>query len=592
MWNHRTLAASALALCLSPLAQAAAPPGKKLIEYGWDVPYPDDIRAHIGAMTKLPFDGLIFRLREYNHAFDPRPWKEADLAAQFQDLEAIQWGTFTDNFLCLYAANKWDMDWFNEAQWEGILHNLALTAKAARLGCCVGVCFDPEPYGPNPWQYKGGDGKPTYAQVAAQVRKRGGQFLAALQSELPEVKVLSFFQLNLFAGLAREPEQRDARLAQQGWGLLAPFVEGMLSVANPGTRLIDGNESAYYYPASEPFFRAYHSMRQTCQALVDPAARTKYATVVQAGMAIYVDGVLGINKLVPPAQDMTPADRLKFLEHNTYYSLVTADEYAWCYSERMNWYKGPIPEGAEAAVRSARQKAQQGAGLGFDLAPIATAAKARQTARLEARLKSRSAAVTVLAAGVAAPTIDGDLGDAVWTGRRPLEPFVLTASSDTEAPTAATTAWLAADDQALYAAFRCAEPKAAQVKAVGAAKDDPVWEGDAVELFASLGEAASPYRHFIVGPRGVSWDGQSGADGDDVSWNGDWTCAARLGADGWSAELRIPWEALGGRPAAGASRRANLCRARTPVPELSTWSVTVKGFVEPERFGALTFPRP
>ena len=89
-------------------------PAKKLIEYGWDVPFPDQVRKDIRDMEKKPFDGVIFRLREWNHAFDPRPWNEAELKPQFEDLAAIEWKTFTDNFLCLYAANHWKMDWFND----------------------------------------------------------------------------------------------------------------------------------------------------------------------------------------------------------------------------------------------------------------------------------------------------------------------------------------------------------------------------------------------------------------------------------------------------------------------------------------------
>ena len=35
---------------------------KKLIEYGWDVPYPYQVRKDIRNMEKKPFGGIIFRL--------------------------------------------------------------------------------------------------------------------------------------------------------------------------------------------------------------------------------------------------------------------------------------------------------------------------------------------------------------------------------------------------------------------------------------------------------------------------------------------------------------------------------------------------
>ena len=84
--------------------------GKKIVEYGWDVPYPDFVQENIREMEKRPFDGIIFRTKEFNHAFDTRPWKQEDLQPQLDSLAAIKWEKFTDNFLTLYAASKWNMD--------------------------------------------------------------------------------------------------------------------------------------------------------------------------------------------------------------------------------------------------------------------------------------------------------------------------------------------------------------------------------------------------------------------------------------------------------------------------------------------------
>lgn len=95
-------------------------PVKKIVEYGWDVPYPDFIRQNIREMEKRPFEGIIFRTKGFNHAFDIRPWKQAELQPQLNTLADIKWQKFTDNFLTLYAANKWKMDWFNDDHWNTI----------------------------------------------------------------------------------------------------------------------------------------------------------------------------------------------------------------------------------------------------------------------------------------------------------------------------------------------------------------------------------------------------------------------------------------------------------------------------------------
>jgi hypothetical protein len=358
------------ALLLAPLAVAHAQssppqrPVKKLIEYGWDVPYPDQVRKDIRSMEKKPFDGVIFRLREWNHAFDPRRWDEAKLKPQFDDLAAIQWKTFTDNFLCLYAANNWKMDWFNDEQWKNITANLRLSAKAAKIGRCVGLVFDPEPYGDNPWAYAGKNKDRSFADVEAQVHKRGAQFMSALQTELPNVRLLTFFHQSLFGDLLDKPDLQDRqkRLAQQHWGLLSAFWNGALEAAGPNARIIDGYELAYYFTNREQFFRAYHTIRQRSLSLVPPELRAKHAATVQAGMALYMDQVLDLRQ--PPEQYLshylTPVERLRFFEHHVYYALTTSDEYVWCYSERLNWWQDKVPDGAEAAIRAARESLAQG----------------------------------------------------------------------------------------------------------------------------------------------------------------------------------------------------------------------------------------
>lgn len=360
-----------LALCMAiPQtvlhAQTAVParPAKKLIEYGWDVPFPDQVRKEIRDMESKPFDGIIFRLREWNHAFDPRPWDESQLQPQYDELAAIEWKSFTDNFLCLYAANNWKMDWFNDEQWTHITANLRLSAKAARIGHCVGLVFDPEPYGDNPWAYPGANGDRSFAEVEAQVHKRGAQFMEAIQSELPQARVLTFFHQSLFGDLLDnpDPQVRQQRLSEQHWGLLSAFWNGALEAAAPGVRIIDGYELAYYMTNREQFFRAYHTIRQRSLSLVPEELRAKHAVTVQAGMALYVDQVLDLR---PPQEQylshyLLPTERLRFFEHNVYYALTASDEYVWCYSERMNWWQNQIPDGAEAAVRAAREAVAQG----------------------------------------------------------------------------------------------------------------------------------------------------------------------------------------------------------------------------------------
>lgn len=579
-------------LCL-PGAVAQDRPRKKLVEYGWDVPFPDEVRDNVRRMEATPFDGILLRLREYHEAFDTRRWDEARLAPQIETLRGIEWGRLTDNFLVLNATDSWGMDWFDDAQWEAICENLRLEARAARAGRCVGVAFDPEPYGPNPWAFPGPYRDRPFEQVAALVRKRGGQFLSSLQQEMPGLRLLTLFQLGIFSDLADEPDgsARAAELSGKTYALLPAFVDGMLDAAAAGTRIVDGNEPSYYYGGREDYLGAYHLIKERARSLVAPELRARYAARVEVGMAVYVDYLLA--RWSPesdyPSRYASPADRLLWLEHDVYWALSTSDEYAWCYGERMNWWKGDVPDGVERAIRSAREKLLEGRPLGFRIEDVVSRARDVMNANVAARLVTGAATVARLAPREKPPRLDGALSDRAWTSARKLEPFRIRAKAAKERPEAATTAWVAYDDRALYLAFACDVPDSAQADAALRGAGDP----DEIEIFLGAGGVSRECRVLAVGPGNVTRDATlgGGVPGPRPRPTApDWRSAVRIGERGWTAEIAIPWGAIGGLPERGSTRRANLCRRRAGARELSCWSAVLDDpAAEPERWGAWRF---
>lgn len=372
------LTLAVLAVSVSALAAEPLPTidriNKKLIEYGWDVPTPDFIRANIREMEKLPFDGLIFRLKAGDNVLDPTPYDEAKYAEDFDNATNIAWEKFTDNFVRMLVAS--DQDWFDDSQWQAIEHNIRIVAKAARLAKCAGICFDPEPYGTNPWDYKKlihKDDK-SFAEYQAKVRERGSQFVRAIQSELPNPKILTFYLLGMWKGRhlcgPLPPEQRMKELSEEDYALYPAFISGMFDAAGNNTVIIDGNEHAYYYTDVSEYLAAYHFVYQEAGYLVDPGLWSKYRTCVQSGQALYLDYYFNLRVMKDPGAFLTPEERPRWFEHNIYNALNTADEYVWCYSEHMDWWKGNVPPGAIEAINSARQKIQNREPLGFDLKPI------------------------------------------------------------------------------------------------------------------------------------------------------------------------------------------------------------------------------
>jgi len=351
-------------------AAFAEQPKKKLIEYGWDLPYPSFVRKNIKQMESKPFNGIMFRIKEFNHLFDIRHWNRKKLAIQRRELQGIHWEKFTDNFLCMYAANKWGMDWFNDEHWEIILKHIGSIAKIARTSGIVGLCLDPEPYGASPWSYKNYS-QYSFDEVSEKIRDRGKQFMVAVQSELPSVKILTLYGLSFYnkkVDIKGKNEIKD-NLMTHIWPLYPAFLNGLIDVAGPNAVIIDGLEQSYTFSDEKQYSHAYNKINQKIPFMLDSESQKKYNANVKAGMAVYVDYVLGLRPVehLDPGYYLSPRARLKWLEHNVYHALKASDEYVWLYSERMDWWKDKIPDGAEATIISAKSKVNKHQLLGLEI---------------------------------------------------------------------------------------------------------------------------------------------------------------------------------------------------------------------------------
>ncbi len=585
--------------CLAQV-EFAGPPQKKLLEYGWDVPRPSFVADHIGEMEQRPFDGLLMRIPEIGQIFVPV--KHEIPPAEQAALERIEWGSFTDNFLMMYAASQ--MDWFSDSDWEAVLHNITEVARAARIGRCVGVCFDCEPYGNNPWHYPSQAHADEYSfgQYEAKVRERGAQFVDAIEAEM-EAPVIHTFFLTTLGGIrnaarAESAAEREEILRDYSYGLYAAFVNGMLDAMDPDTVLTDGNEPAYYYHDRDQYFSIYHYIKQTALGAVAPENWRTYRGQVQVAQALYVDQLFGLRAGKFEANYMTPEERAQWFEHNTYWALTTSDRYVWLYSEKMNWWTDTdIPPGLEQAVINARARLAAREPMTIDADALWRAARERMQAEIEAELDRRSARIKRLPTSLAGsftgnmsvpPVIDGRRDDLAWQKATELEPFVARFTA-TEELQGTTLAHVAYDDDALYVAVRCQEPHMDMLEVIGSRRDDDVWLGDSIDLFVQRA-AGEPYYHVIVNPANVVWDARHTNGDTDTSWSPDYQTATLVGDNFWNVEIALPWAAMGWEaPERGDTLRANICRQRRPVKELSSWSQVVTGFVEPGSFGAWEF---
>ena len=569
--------------------------GKKLIEYGWDVPVPEYIEGHIREMEQRPFDGIIFKLQGGNNVFDPVVWDKARYQRDFEALPLIQWQKFTDNFILMLAASN--QDWFNDAHWKAIEKNTRLIARAARLSHCTGICFDAEPYGVNPWTYTKAVHRDAKSFTAYQViaRKRGAQFIQAIEKELPNPTLLTFFLDSVCIHLCGPmPEAlRVDRLSKHAYALLPAFLEGMLEGSGKGTLFVDGNEDAYYYTNSLSYFEAYHGIRNRVKALVAPEYWRRYCEKVQVGQALYVDQYYGLRKAEETYGNFMPSeDQQKWFEHNAYWALYTTEKYVWCYSEEMNWWTDKnIPPGSEQALRNAVSTLASGRALKFDLQPIVGEAKRRERALNRNHLVRRSTDVMMISEKDTPPVIDGDLQDLVWQKVMPLEPFVPLLSRGKEAKVEAQTeVRMAYDNKAVYFSFICHEPRIDLLKSTTDRNNDiAMFSGDVIEVFVCMQEKESQFIHFAVNPKGATWSSVNRGCRDEVQ-DVLWSHATHIGEKEWTVEMAIPWKTLGyPMPSLGLALRANFGRERAQNSELSAWRSMERMFLEPENFGQWLF---
>jgi hypothetical protein len=346
---------------------AAAEPLKKLIEFGWDEPDTAFLRAHVAEMQQTPFDGCVFHV-DYQKpggqkgSFTWQSWGEqgfveTDLRQAFADLRAARFGRFKYNFL-RFNTTPAKLDWFDD--YSAVITNVRLAAQLARAGHCPGILFDIEQYeGPLFNYHKQRDAKTkSWELYAAQVRRRGREVMQAFQDGFPGLTLFLTFGYSL---PWTESSAGKGPLADCNYGLLAPFLDGMVEGASGHTRIVDGHELSYGYKSAEQFAKALTAMKQDLLPLVrDPV---KYQSVFSFGFGVWIDN--DWRKCGWDTEDFaknyfTP----ETIEASVTEALRTADEYVWIYSETPRWWSAEgKPVKLPPAYAQALAKARLAAGL-------------------------------------------------------------------------------------------------------------------------------------------------------------------------------------------------------------------------------------
>jgi len=382
------------------------PPLKKLIDFSQNSPVISELKGSFADYEKGPFDGIavklsiaagngdVFMVDNWTKVSPEALETESNLASSLKQSTIL-----TDNFLVLFGASQ--MDWFSNEDWTKVEAHLRYAAKIAKSAHFKGILWDAEPYKPgkNPWKYVEQEKASQYSfeEYYHQVRKRGAQFIQILQQEFPGLTVLSLrelsdwqngspFSTSLFP--VTNTENTVNELKEAWWGLHVPFYVGILDAINSDVKFIDGNEEAYYYTSEIEFYKVRCNLIDDAKALIPPVLWEKHTSSFRIGHAIapeYIQGNwLGINpfpyRLSGQGTMMSTEEKCKWLEHNAYYALRTADEYAWTWAEDINWWTGEnLPVGFPEALFSAKKKIAHGQPLGYEIDQMIKRAQTKAT---------------------------------------------------------------------------------------------------------------------------------------------------------------------------------------------------------------------
>jgi hypothetical protein len=182
------------------------------------------------------------------------------------------------------------------------------------------------------------------------------------------------------------------------------------------------------------------------------------------------------------------------------------------------------------------------------------------------------------------PTVDGILDNAFLEVGTHVQ---MRENREGRQATTATDVYVVRDEKDLYLFFNCNEPKMEKLRTELTERDSGVWSDDCIEVFIDRSGDEVRYAHFIVSAADVRYDSRNDIG---VEWNPEYETAVLREAESWSAELRIPFEELGGAPERGETWRMNFCRVRkTAGTEVNAWSATFGGLLSPGRFGFVQF---
>ena len=186
-------------------------------------------------------------------------------------------------------------------------------------------------------------------------------------------------------------------------------------------------------------------------------------------------------------------------------------------------------------------------------------------------------------------TVDGKLDEPIWLTAPTASGFKTWDPDRGGVPPEETLFKVAYDEDAVYFAVACLEKDAANIEAKLSRRDN-FSNSDLVSIYIDPYHDKTTGYNFKINPLGVQVDSYIFADGErDDNWNAVWQGETHRDADGWYAEVRIPFAAIRYKRAEEMTWGLNIYRRmhnRGIEVSWTNWPKGESGFVS--RWGELT----
>jgi hypothetical protein len=188
-------------------------------------------------------------------------------------------------------------------------------------------------------------------------------------------------------------------------------------------------------------------------------------------------------------------------------------------------------------------------------------------------------------------TVDGEFKEAAWNLAKPITDFLQKDPREGEPASESTEVRILYSNRSIYFAIHCKDAAPSSIRATELRRDNEFNNDDAFSLVLDTFHDRRNAFLFRVNPLGTQYDALLTDEGriNDVNWDEKWSSAARITADGWVAEIEIPFKSLRTSGAEQQVWGVDFERIIRRKNEFTYWSNWHRGFtfVQVSRAGTL-----